>query len=46
MNGSIDWAALPVIVELFNVSDVPLFISKLVAVRDHVRMIEEVERGK
>ena len=44
--GCIDWAALPAIVELYNVKDVPLFIEKLEAVRDHIRMIQEVDRGK
>ena len=44
--GGIDWAALPAVVELYNVKDIPLFIQKLEAVRDHIRMIEEVERGK
>ena len=44
--GGIDWAALPAVVELYGVQDVPLFIEKLEAVRDHIRMIQEVERGQ
>jgi len=44
--GCIDWAALPSIVELYSVKDVPLFIEKLEAIRDHIRMIQEVERGQ
>jgi hypothetical protein len=44
--GGIDWAAMPVVVELYNVKDIPLFIQKLEAVRDHIRMIEEAGHGK
>jgi hypothetical protein len=40
MGGQIDWAALPVIVELYGVEDVDLFIAKLDAIREHKRMID------
>ena len=40
MNGSIDWAAMPAIVELYGIDDVECFIAKLEAVRDHKRMVD------
>lgn len=41
MGGMIDWTALPIVVELYGVEDVGLFISKLEAIREHVRMISD-----
>lgn len=41
MGGVIDWTALPIVVEIYGVEDVALFISKLEAIREHLRMIGE-----
>lgn len=41
MGGMIDWAALPIVVEIYGIEDVPLFISKLEAIREHLRMVAE-----
>ena len=41
MGGQIDWDALPVIVEIYGISDIEVFIAKLDAIRDHNRMIQE-----
>lgn len=35
MGGSIEWAALDLMVELHGITDVETFISELIAVRDH-----------
>ena len=40
MGGQIDWAALPIIVELYGVCDVDLFIAQLDAIREHKRMAD------
>lgn len=34
--GGLDWAALPVVVELLGVSDVEQLIVQLVAIREHM----------
>lgn len=36
MGGTIDWAALPVIVEMLGVHDVDLLIRQLIVMRDHL----------
>lgn len=33
--GGLDWAALPVVVEMLGVTDVELLILQLIAIRDH-----------
>lgn len=38
--GGIDWAALPVVAELFGISDIDLLIHQLVAIRDWQRETE------
>lgn len=45
MGGQIDWAALPVIVELYGIADVEIFITQLVAIRDHLRLKAELLNG-
>lgn len=37
MGGTIDWNALPVIVEMLGISDVDLLIHQLIALRDHLK---------
>lgn len=39
--GGIDWSALPLMVELYGVDDVPAFVQRLRAIRDGMR--EETE---
>lgn len=46
MDGRIDWAAIPVIVDLYGIEDVEMFIDKLSAIREHVRLIKEQASGK
>lgn len=35
--GGLDWAALPVVVEMFGVEDVEVFVQELVAIREFKR---------
>lgn len=37
MGSSIDWAALPIVAELFGIDDLESFIAQLVAIRDWQR---------
>lgn len=39
MGGRIDWAALPVVCELYGIRDPDTFIAQLVAIREHVRKL-------
>ena len=41
MGGKLDWTALPLLVELYGIVDVPVFVAELVAIRDH---LEERQR--
>lgn len=34
MGGTIDWAALPLIVEMLGINDMELFIRQLILIRD------------
>lgn len=36
MGGTIDWAALEYVAERFGVEDVDLFVTQLIAIRDHL----------
>lgn len=38
--GGIDWAALPVVAELYGITDIDLLIHQLVAIRDSQRESE------
>jgi hypothetical protein len=38
--GGIDWAALPVIAELYGITDIDILIHQLVAIRDSQRETE------
>ena len=44
--GGIDWAALPIIIEIYGISDVEVFVAKLNAIRDHTRMVQEQKSGR
>ena len=33
--GGIDWAALPIVVEMLGIADPELLVTQLVAIRDH-----------
>ena len=46
MGGAIDWSAMDSIVALYDIQDVPLFIDKLEAIREHVKMIQDMQNGK
>jgi hypothetical protein len=46
MGGQIDWAALPVIIELYGINDVEVFIAQLAAIRDHLRLKAELLNGQ
>lgn len=37
MDGRIDWAALPVVVEILGIHDVEAFLARLIAVRDYLK---------
>ena len=41
MDGHIDWAALPLMVEVYGVDDIEILLSELVAIRKYVRMMAE-----
>jgi len=41
--GGIDWAALPVVVEMLGVTDPELLITQLVAIRDHQNATRSAE---
>ena len=45
MNGTIEWAALDLMVELYGVTDVETFINELIAVRNHANRMAEAENG-
>ena len=44
MGGTIDWSALPAVMELVHVEDAELYVRGLVQLRDHLR--EEAEAGR
>lgn len=46
MDGTIDWSAIPIIVDLYGIEDVEMFIAKLHAIREHKRLIQEQASGK
>ena len=35
MGGEVNWTALPVIAEMFGITDVECFLARLTALRDH-----------
>lgn len=37
MGGTIDWAALPLLSEMYGVADLPMFVAYLVAIRDEMK---------
>ena len=37
MDGSIDWAGLPMIAEMYGVADIEAMIARLGAIRSHLR---------
>lgn len=40
MDGSIDWSALPVLVNLYGIDDPEILIEQLQAIREHMRRQE------
>jgi len=46
MGGVIDWAAIPILVEVYGVVDVEMFIKELMAIRKHGQHVNEVLRAK
>ena len=38
MGGQIDWAAMPIMVELYDIQDPEIFIGELVAIREHLAL--------
>jgi len=41
MDGQIDWAALPLLVEVYGVDDIEILLAELMAIRKHARMMAE-----
>lgn len=41
MGNCIDWAALPVVAEMFGIDNIEAFLARLLAVRDHVRALAQ-----
>ena len=41
MDGGIDWAALPVLVEIYGVDDIEVLLAELLSIRSHVRFMSE-----
>ena len=41
MDGHIDWAALPLMVEIYDVDNVEILIAELVSIRKYMRMVAE-----
>jgi hypothetical protein len=35
--GGLDWTALPMVADLFGITDLESFIAQLAAIRDHLR---------
>ena len=46
MGGCIDWAAMPILIDVYGVEDVELFIAKLDAIRAHKQLVQESLHGK
>lgn len=44
--GGIEWAALPYIVERFGIDDVDAFVSRLIAIREHMDNKQQATYGK
>lgn len=45
MGGQIDWAALPVIVEMLGIDDVEVLIARLMAIRGHFNLKRAMTDG-
>jgi hypothetical protein len=43
MGGQIDWAALPVIAEVYDLQDLPALVGRLETIRDHQSATNEPE---
>lgn len=43
MQGAIDWAAIPIICDMFGIEDPEQFVYDLVIIRDH--MTKEAKKG-
>lgn len=46
MLGGLDWAGLPIVVELLGVTDVEGFILRLIAIRDWLKQQDREQREK